>query len=88
MKRSLICVHCGTAMSLEPRPDPVTMRLHLANAHFEVVVFERAPRWADLLEHFFVLPLRTSSLPPLCTPGASAPDLRARRTETARSLQR
>ena len=82
MKRSLICVHCGTAMSLEPRPDPVTMHLHLSSAHYEIVAFERVPRWADLLEHFFVRPLRTSFLPPLCTPDASAPDLRAGRTET------
>lgn len=88
MKRSLICVHCGTAMSLEPRPDPVTMHLHLANAHYEIAAFERVPRWADLLEHFFVSPLRTSFLPPVCTPDASDADLHARRTETMRSLRR
>jgi hypothetical protein len=88
MKRSLICVHCGAAMSLEPRPDPVTMRLHLSNVHCEIAAFGQALRWADLLEHFFVLPLQTSSLPPLCTPDASKPDRHAGRTQTMRSSQR
>jgi hypothetical protein len=85
MKHSLICVHCGTAVPLQPRPDPVTMRLHLSTAHCELVTAGPVPRWAELLEHFFVLPLRTISLPPLCTPVASVPGPRARRPESVRA---
>jgi hypothetical protein len=85
MKHSLICVHCGTAVSLEPRPDPVVMRLHISNAHCELVTSEPVPRWAELLEHFFVLPLRAISLPPLCTPVASVPAFRAPRPEPVRA---
>jgi hypothetical protein len=87
MKRSLICVHCGTAVAVEPRRDPVRTRLgaHLLNAHCELAVFEQVPRWAELLEHFFVLPLRTRSLPPLCTPDASPSNTRTAGTRAARA---
>ena len=57
MQRSLICAHCGTVVGLETRPDPVRTLLfaHLEAIHHELVAFDE-PRWAALLEHYFVVP--------------------------------
>jgi hypothetical protein len=60
MYRSVMCAHCGTVVALEPRTDPVgtQLQIHLRAVHREVVSSEELPRWAQLLEHFFVVPSR------------------------------
>ena len=58
MHRSVMCGHCGTLVALEPRVDPVgaQLRMHLRVVHREVLPSEALPRWAELFEHFFVVP--------------------------------
>jgi len=63
MTRSLECVHCGTVLAVETRADrPATGLLaHLQRLHGELLGFQRVPRWAELLEHFRVIPSAISS---------------------------
>jgi hypothetical protein len=65
MNHSLICVHCGTMVGVETRTDPVRTPLvtHLAALHGEMVGSGDLPRWAELLEHFRVVPRRLPSGP-------------------------
>ena len=68
MNRSLICVHCGTTVGVQTGSEPVgrvrrPLVAHLTRVHREVVVFDPLPRWAVLLEHFRVVPLRYPSSP-------------------------
>ena len=67
MNRSLVCVHCGTTVGVETGPDPMgragrPLVAHLMMVHREIVVFDPS-RWAVLLEHFRVVPLRYPSSP-------------------------
>ena len=58
MHHSLICVHCGTTVVLETEIDRVgkPFRTHLINLHRELLAVDERGRWADLLEHFRVVP--------------------------------
>ena len=58
MKRSLVCVHCGTVLGLETRTDRAGTGLlaHLLGLHRELGATDVLPRWAQLLEHFRVVP--------------------------------
>ena len=60
MDRTVVCAHCGTVIALEPRADPRGAGLlgHLRVVHREVVGGDDRPRWAELFEHFFVVPQR------------------------------
>jgi hypothetical protein len=58
MSRSVICAHCGTVVTLEPRTDrtgKTRLSMHL-RGHREVSVADELPRWAQLFEHFFFVP--------------------------------
>ena len=65
MNRSLVCVHCGCTVGLEPQSDPIAAVLsaHLILVHPEVVDRVAEPRWAKLLEHFRIGPLDGPSIP-------------------------
>ena len=66
MNRSLVCVHCGKTLGLETRTNRVGIPLidHLADLHRELLSLgERPIRWAVLLEHFRVVPLRYPASP-------------------------
>jgi len=66
MNRSLVCVHCGATLELDAGTSPTGMPLihHLANLHRELLSRGEAPiRWAVLLEHFRVVPLRYPASP-------------------------
>jgi hypothetical protein len=58
MNHSLICVHCGTTVALEPRTDRggTGLLAHLFSLHRELVAAGATPRWAELLEHFRIVP--------------------------------
>jgi len=63
MNRSLVCVHCGERLDVQRRPDVVHLRTHLVWRHAEALQLAELSRWAELLEHYRVLPLRASALP-------------------------
>ena len=65
MNRSLVCVHCGKTLGLETRANPVGPLIdHLAELHRELSCLDEPPiRWAVLLEHFRVVPLRYPASP-------------------------
>jgi hypothetical protein len=66
INRSLVCVHCGTTLGLETGACPSGMPLidHLAELHRELLSLGETPmRWAVLLEHFRVVPLRYPASP-------------------------
>ena len=68
VKRSLVCVHCGTVVGLavrEVRMESVASPLatHLAGVHAGLLGFGELPRWAVLLEHFRVVPLQAAVSP-------------------------
>lgn len=58
MSRFVICAHCETILAVEPRADRTGTRLsvHL-RGHGVVGAADDLPRWAQLLEHFFFVPL-------------------------------
>jgi hypothetical protein len=57
--RPFTCVHCGAVVTLEPRGDGggAELRAHLGSVHAGLVTVPQARRWAELLEHFFVIPM-------------------------------
>lgn len=57
MSHFVICAHCETVLTLEPRSDRAGTRLsvHL-RGHRVVGAADDLPRWAQLLEHFFFVP--------------------------------
>ena len=65
MNRSLVCVHCGKTLGLETRTNPVGPLIdHLVELHRELPSLgERSMRWAVVLEHFRVVPLRYPASP-------------------------
>jgi hypothetical protein len=66
MNRSLVCIHCGTMLGLEAPTNRPGMPLidHLAGLHRELLAFGEVPtRWAVLLEHFRVVPVRYPASP-------------------------
>ncbi|MGD9764988.1 MAG: hypothetical protein AB7V27_14880 [Candidatus Binatia bacterium] len=65
MNRSLICVHCGSFVVLETGSDRFGTRLltHLVGLHGGLVSFDALPRWAELFEHFRVVPQHYPSVP-------------------------
>lgn len=58
MSRGLECIHCGATMTVNPRLGGSTVGLvaHLSIFHGEVGLLDVAPRWAELLEHFRIVP--------------------------------
>jgi len=55
MSRSLVCVHCGSSVALEPAAETDGTRLlaHLLGLHRDLLrAFDELPRLGHLLEHF------------------------------------
>jgi hypothetical protein len=63
MTHSLTCVHCGTTIALETHRDRggTRPRAHLLSVHREILAVDGLPRWAELLQHFFVVPRRSAA---------------------------
>ena len=58
MNRSLVCIHCGGTVGLEPPSDRIgaVLSAHLILVHADIVGRVIEPRWSELLEHFRVVP--------------------------------
>ena len=65
MMHSLICSHCGKVVGIETRQALTRTPLvaHLTALHREVAAFDALPRWAQLLEHYWVVPPHSPLMP-------------------------
>jgi hypothetical protein len=63
MNRSLVCTYCGLQVKLEAPSDLIQLRAHLRRLHTERVKPQDVSRWAQILEHFSVVPVWYVPLP-------------------------